>query len=453
MKLKTLACLTLAALGLALASPLHSQTATGFDLQDGDTLVFLGDSITHQCLYTQYVEDFFVTRYPDRRIRFHNAGVSGDKAGDALARMEDDVLAYMPKYATILLGMNDGQYEDFSTEIFGTYRDGMTEILTQLQDNGITPVILSPTIFDHHQLALRMKDETFRFADRSFSDSYNSTLAFYSAWLRETAGQRKIPYVNLWGPLADFTTAERRTQPDFSLVEDAIHPGAAGQFVMAASLLQQFTPDRKSVSNVSVSKKGANWIARGGGVEIEKPFLDEETGHLTFTVTERSLPWVVTEEHSQYELKWGKSAPPSVGEQLTRAGHRLSNQRLQVSGLEPGKYELLIDDQPVGTYTHLQLGAKVELQGNEKTPQYQQALRVALLNRDRNDNIVRPLRDTWAKIKGARRNSKDPKATEAEIAELKEKAAELSRAADEALTAIYEEAQPVPRKYAVRLVE
>ena len=53
-------------------------------LSDGDTLVFLGDSITHQCLYTQYVEDFFYTRFPKTRIRFHNAGVGGAKAWDAL---------------------------------------------------------------------------------------------------------------------------------------------------------------------------------------------------------------------------------------------------------------------------------------------------------------------------------------------------------------------------------
>ena len=26
------------------------------DLKDGDSIVFLGDSITHQCLYTQYVD-------------------------------------------------------------------------------------------------------------------------------------------------------------------------------------------------------------------------------------------------------------------------------------------------------------------------------------------------------------------------------------------------------------
>lgn len=33
------------------------------DLKAGDTIVILGDSITHQCLDTQYVEDFFYTRF------------------------------------------------------------------------------------------------------------------------------------------------------------------------------------------------------------------------------------------------------------------------------------------------------------------------------------------------------------------------------------------------------
>jgi len=55
---------------------------------DGDTVVFLGDSITHQCLYTQYVEDYFYTRFPGKRIHFHNAGVGGDRAANALARFE-----------------------------------------------------------------------------------------------------------------------------------------------------------------------------------------------------------------------------------------------------------------------------------------------------------------------------------------------------------------------------
>ncbi|MEQ9069919.1 MAG: GDSL-type esterase/lipase family protein, partial [Gimesia chilikensis] len=85
----------------------HKTPLSKMELQTGDSIVFLGDSITHQCLYTQYVEDFFYTRYPKMRLKFHNAGVGGAKAWDALARFDRDVAAYHPKYVTVLLGMND----------------------------------------------------------------------------------------------------------------------------------------------------------------------------------------------------------------------------------------------------------------------------------------------------------------------------------------------------------
>ena len=100
--------LTVLFLALVLAAPGFGQefkkTLDGVDLYDGDTLVFLGDSITHQCLYTQYVEDYFYTRYPNRRIRLHNAGVSGDQANDALIRFDEDIAEFNPKYVTILIG-------------------------------------------------------------------------------------------------------------------------------------------------------------------------------------------------------------------------------------------------------------------------------------------------------------------------------------------------------------
>jgi lysophospholipase L1-like esterase len=226
--------------------------------------VFLGDSITHQCLYTQYVEDFFLTRYPERNIHFHNAGVSGDKAADALLRFDDDVTAFHPKYVTLLLGMNDGQYSDFTPEIFDAYRRDMTRVLKKIDSTGAKAVVFTPTPFDHHQLELRLQDPSYRFKDREFSPQYNAVLGFYAGWLRETAGQRRLPCVDLWGPLNDFTFTARRTDPDFTLVPDAIHPGEAGQFIMAYSLLSQFNPDRKAVSSISLSKRGQRWTAAGG---------------------------------------------------------------------------------------------------------------------------------------------------------------------------------------------
>src|SRR6187399_1959688 len=83
----------------------------GLGLKDGDRFIFIGDSITHQCLYTQFVENFYYTRNPEKRLHFRNAGVSGDKAQDALNRFDEDIASFKPTIATILLGMNDGTYK------------------------------------------------------------------------------------------------------------------------------------------------------------------------------------------------------------------------------------------------------------------------------------------------------------------------------------------------------
>lgn len=439
------------ALPLAAQNPAAGNKPPVFDLQDGDSFVFYGDSITHQSLYTQYVEDFFYTRYPDRKILFHNAGVSGDKAADALARFEDDVAFFKPKYVSVLLGMNDGQYEDFNAETFATYQKGMIEILEKIEAIGATAIPLSPTMFDHHQLSLQMKTDTFRFKDRSFSPQYNALMAFYGAWLQETSGSARLPFVNLWGPLNDFTFSQRRTKPDFSLVEDTIHPGPAGQFIMAYSILSQFRPERRSVSYMSIQKEADQWTAKARGAKVTGIMTSDDGNTLTFTAEEQALPWVVPEVSSNYELKWGPSTSPAVGMKLTAAGHRLSNQSLQVAGLNPGTYELSIDDQVVGEFTHLKLGFKVELQSNEKTPQHQQAEQVANLNRERNDDSVRPLRDTWARVKGLRRNG-DQEKFDAEYPELKKKIDALNLKALKYQSRIYALAQPIPRKYQLRRV-
>lgn len=420
-------------------------------LQDDDTLVFLGDSITHQCLYTQYIEDFFYTRYPDRRIHFHNAGVSGDKAGDALARFKDDVAAFTPTAVTLLLGMNDGQYEPFSAETFQTYRDGMDELLDEIEALGAQPIALSPTMFDHHQLALRQKDPSFRFKDRSFDGNYNSLMAFYGAWLRETSGKEHIPFVNLWGPLNDLSFAARSAQPDFSVVEDSIHPGAAGQFVMAFSTLFASQPERKAVSSIGIIKRGKKWVA-GKNSGITDIQASEDGKEISFTFLAKSLPWVVPGESSSYDLKWGKSAPASLGYEMTNAGHKLSNERIRVTGLQPGIYELSIDGAVIGTFNDVALGSKVELQKYLNTPQSQQALQVAQLNRKRNDEAVRPSRDLWSKIKGIRRKG-DTALFETEYPKLKAQIDELNAKADELQEQIYQIAQPKPRSYRLKWIK
>jgi len=50
-----------------------------FYLHDGDRVVFYGDSITDQRLYTTFVETYVITRFPQMKVSFVHSGVGGDR--------------------------------------------------------------------------------------------------------------------------------------------------------------------------------------------------------------------------------------------------------------------------------------------------------------------------------------------------------------------------------------
>lgn len=422
----------------AAPAPDFKPTPPEIELKDGDSFVFLGDSITHQCLYTQYVEDFFYTRYPERRIHFHNSGVGGDRASDALLRFDDDVAAFKPKVVTILLGMNDGGYTKFEPQIFDLYEKGMTELLDKIAAIGAAAVPMTPTMHDARAARMRKPAEP-------RDTYYNSVLAFYGAWLREQASQRGLAFVNMYGPLNNFTVEQRRTNPKFTMIPDAVHPGPAGQFVMAASIISDVI--RKGTVftlNIRPAMDPKKAVLAGNG-KVENVEITPD--RIAFTFKGNALPWVVPAEALD-------------GVKLTHAGHRYGQERLTCPGLKPGKYELKIDDQVVGAYTDAQLAFGVELEENEKTPDFQQALKVVTLNKERNDKAVHPLRDLWGKLKGMRRQvamleqqgKKD--AADAKRADFEKFQAEFKAGVEEKIALakqfedqIYQANQPVARKY------
>src|SRR5947209_4663112 len=121
--LRRLACLLFILLP-ALAPVAQAQG--NFYLRNGDRLVFYGDSITDQRLYTTDVEAYVVTRFPRMNVTFIHSGVGGDRvtgggAGPIDVRIDRDILAYKPTVLTIMLGMNDASYRPFDQSVFATY--------------------------------------------------------------------------------------------------------------------------------------------------------------------------------------------------------------------------------------------------------------------------------------------------------------------------------------------
>ena len=87
-------------------------------LNDDDTIVFVGDSITdaekHRRAYhplgfgyVHFAANFLRARHPNLTISIINAGVSGDTILDLQNRWQRDCLAHRPNVLSVLVGIND----------------------------------------------------------------------------------------------------------------------------------------------------------------------------------------------------------------------------------------------------------------------------------------------------------------------------------------------------------
>jgi hypothetical protein len=145
---------------------------------------------------------------------------------------------------------------------------------------------------------------------------------------------------------------------------------------------------------------------------------------------------------------------------MTNAGERMNRQMLQVVGLNAGDYKLLVDGKLIGEYSYNELAKGIGLQDNKDMPDYQQAMKVAELNKERNDKAIQPLRDLWIELKFRRYRETEGLEKEEEewikddmsVQEWKEKvfykkAEELEKKAKEFEDKVYEINKPVAHKY------
>jgi len=138
---------------LCLSSAVRAQDT--FYLKNGDRVVFYGDSITDQRLYTTFVETYIVTRFPKLNVSFVHSGWGGDRVtggggGPIDRRLQRDVLPYKPTVVTIMLGMNDGGYKPFDQKLFDTYTSGYEQIVQQLKRDlpGLRLTLIQPSPYD-----------------------------------------------------------------------------------------------------------------------------------------------------------------------------------------------------------------------------------------------------------------------------------------------------------------
>ena len=196
--------------------------AESFALKDGDRVVFYGDSITDQRLYTTFTETYVLTRFPKLDVSFVHSGWGGDRVtggggGPIDLRLRRDVFAYKPTVMTIMLGMNDGSYRAFDEKIFDAYAKGYQNIIDSVKETlpGLRITVIQPSPFDDVTQPPR------------FEGGYNAVLVRYSQFVKELAGQEKLGVADLNAPVVAALEKAKAADAELAkkIIPDRVHPG------------------------------------------------------------------------------------------------------------------------------------------------------------------------------------------------------------------------------------
>jgi lysophospholipase L1-like esterase len=359
-------CLRIASLILSLLIPAAMKAQGVFSLQAGDRVVFYGDSITDQRLYTLYVETYVLTRFPKLDASFVHSGWGGDRVsgggGGAIdLRLERDVIPYQPTAMTIMLGMNDGGYRAFDEGIFAKYTQGYQHIVETVQKAfpQIHFTLIQPSPFD---------DVT---RPPNFEGGYNAVLIRYGEWVKDYAQRIGATVADLNTPVVAVLEKAKAADPKLAqrILPDRVHPGPDGHLIMAEAILKAWNaPATVTAVEINGAKKR---VVHATNTEING--LASHAGALTWKQTDNALP-----------MPYDPSNP--VTALVMRCSdfiQALNQEPLRVTGLKAQHYTLKIDDETIGTFTPAQLAEGINL-AELSTPMSKQAMTVETLTEKHN---------------------------------------------------------------------
>ena len=354
-----------AALTLAVDSVPAKAAEPTLQLKDNDVWVMAGDSITAQRLHTNYIEAFYRTRHPEWHLHFRNSGIGGNRTSQILARFDYDVAAWKPTIVSIELGMNDvnGSVEE--------YIKGMKALIAKIRAIPAQPVLISSSPVNDGSIMNDWKGDRCQklhpFTEAlqklateenvAFIDQYHALIDLWGQNQRK--GEALAVKNGTWPPkttpapatpAATPATAASGVKPApakqpqplvapslIPLGGNPVHPGAVGQYNMAAVILEGLKANGE-VSSATIKADGQ--VAEVKRCKITD--VSAKDGKLSFTRLDECDPWPIEPT--------AKSAIDLLPETL-----KLTQYMLQVPGLPEGEYHVTIDGKPAATVSAKQL--------------------------------------------------------------------------------------------------
>ncbi|MGH9341483.1 MAG: SGNH/GDSL hydrolase family protein [Acidobacteriota bacterium] len=191
-----------------------------FMLQDGDRIVFLGDSITQAASQPEGYISLFqlfcgVSGY---EVSVINAGISGHKSNDMLRRLETDVLAHDPHWVSVSCGVNDVWHGDRGVPL-NEYKRNMTEIVDRIRSGGARVLLLTATpIYE------------------DLNSPENQRLRSYNEFLRQLGAEKDLVLADLFEVFAAFYRL--KLNDENLLTTDGVHMNPRGNRLMAREIVR-----------------------------------------------------------------------------------------------------------------------------------------------------------------------------------------------------------------------
>ena len=293
--------------------------------KDGETVVFLGDSITHGGRYVADLQLLWSLRHPGSNVTFHNAGIGGQRANHGLVRYDWDVAPLKPDRVFIMFGMNDVARDErwappetpeklkLRAELTHTYETNLVALVRKVRAAGAVPVVMTPTPFDQYTSSTNVVN---------CPGTDDPGLKSFAAKAREVAAAEKAEVVELYDYLAPILKAN----PDKKFLKDRVHPGLEGHLLIAALVLR----------------------AMGEDDAVGTATFDASSGGRRFVYRPRRLPYPTCREYAVADSVW-----PLTG--------GFNREIVKVVGLPEGSWTLRLGEVAYGTFTAKELSDGVNV--------------------------------------------------------------------------------------------
>lgn len=224
-----------------------------FSFQNGDRVLFIGDSITQDGRYVDLVQGYLWARHPDLGLTIINAGLSSETVSgitepvhpfprpNILDRIERVLMLADPDIVFVCYGMNDGIYHPVEDRITDAYRNGLQQVLTAIDKAGAKAYLLSPPVFDVNapgiQKSLKNASTDEPYGYRRPFEQYDSTLiALTNIMQSYQQDPRVLGYIDVHASTHDFLMNAKQANADFTY-GDGVHPPLEGHAAMARAIL------------------------------------------------------------------------------------------------------------------------------------------------------------------------------------------------------------------------